>query len=462
MASWPGEAYAAGMAWRIVIAGGGFGGLYAARGLERLLPAQSARITLVNDVNFMLYTPLLPGAAAGTLEPRHVVVPLREELERTDLRLGRVTGARPEQRCLMVKTLEGHSEAIEYDHLVVALGSVSRTLPIPGLAQHAIGFKTLSEAIALRNRVVLSLEMAETLEDPEARAAYLSFVFVGGGYSGVEGLAELQDFAADVIEQYPRCRLQGMRWMLVEAAERPMMEVPPSLSDFTMRELRRRGIEFRVGHTLEQVTDRSATLSTGEVVPTRTVVWTAGVKPHPIVGRLGLPLTDKGRIQVDELMQVAGHDHVWAIGDAAAVPDPARPGQPCPPTAQHALRQGRTVARNVAASIGGGRKRPFRYRTLGVFVDLGRHQAVAQTLFVRWSGFPAWFLARTYHMLAMPGVKRRLRLIVDWTVDLLFARDASELGQLGHPPSLEQESPQALIEQSAGGTRGTEPARTGA
>jgi NADH:quinone reductase (non-electrogenic) len=453
------------MAWRIVIAGGGFGGLYAARELERILPARAARITLVNDVNFMLYTPLLPGAAAGTLEPRHVVVPLREELERTDLRLGRVTGAEPERNRLMVDTLEGHHEAIEYDHLIVALGSVSRTLPIPGLAQHAIGFKTLSEAIALRNRVILSLEMAETLEDPEARAAYLSFVFVGGGYSGVEGLAELQDFAADIIERYPRCRLQGMRWMLVEAARRPMTEVPPDLSDFTMRELRRRGIELRLGQTLEQVTDRSATLSTGEVVPTRTVVWTAGVKPHPVVQRLGLPLALEGRIESDRFMRVPGHENVWAIGDAAAVPDPARKGEPCPPTAQHALRQGRRVAQNVAAAIGRGRRRPFRYRTLGVFVDLGRHQAVAQTLFLRWRGFPAWFLARTYHMALMPGVKRRLRLLVDWTIGLLFDRDASELGQLGHPPRLDLEAPEPLGEKSAGGTPAPEPrpeaARTG-
>src|SRR5688572_24418301 len=202
------------MAWRIVIAGGGFGGLYAARELERVLPAQSARITLVNDVNFMLYTPLLPGAAAGTLEPRHVVVPLREELDRTDLRLGRVTGADPHRRRLALTTIEGHDESIDYDHLIVALGSVSRTVPVPGLAEHAIGFKTLSEAIALRNRLLLTLEMAETLDDEQARESYLTFVYVGGGYSGLEGLAELQDFAADILDLYPRCRVQGMRWVL--------------------------------------------------------------------------------------------------------------------------------------------------------------------------------------------------------------------------------------------------------
>jgi NADH dehydrogenase len=447
------------MGWRIVIAGGGFGGLYAARTLERVLPAHAARITLVNDVNFMLYTPLLPGAAAGTLEPRHVVVPLREELDHTDLRLGRVTGADPRRSCLDVASLEGHVEQIPYDHLIVALGSVSRTLPIPGLAEHAIGFKTLSEAIALRNRLLLTLEYAETIEDPGAREAYLTYVFVGGGYAGLEGLAELQDFAADVLDLYPRCRVQGLRFLLVEARDRVMQEIDAGLADFAVRELRGRGIEFRTSTTVESLTDRSVTLSGGETIPTRTLAWTAGVKPHPVVARLGLPLRE-GRIEVDRFMQVAGHDNVWAIGDAAAVPDPARKGEPCPPTAQHALRQGRRVARNVAAALGNGRSRPFRYRTLGVFVDLGRHQAVASTLGIRWRGFPAWFLARTYHLLAMPGVKRRLRLVVDWTVDLMFPRDASELGQLGHPPALDDDAHATLEAQSAGGTPG-DPAGNG-
>src|SRR4051794_14670230 len=242
------------MAWRIVIAGGGFGGLYAARELERILPPQSAHITLINDVNFMLYTPLLPGAAAGTLEPRHVVVPLREELKYTDLRLGEVTSADPQAQCINVDTLEGHNERIDYDHLIIALGSVSRTLPIPGLAEHAIGFKTLAEAIALRNHLLRTLEMAESLEDPAAREKYLTFVFVGGGYAGVEGLAELQDFAADVVELYPRCRVQGMRWILVEATDRIMREITPSLADFTMRELEGRGLEFRLNTTITEVT----------------------------------------------------------------------------------------------------------------------------------------------------------------------------------------------------------------
>ena len=438
------------MAWNVVIAGGGFGGFYAARALERHLPPHAARITLVNDVNFMLYAPLLPGAAGGSLEPRHVVVPLREELKHTDLRLGQVCGADPAKQCLRVNTIEGHEENLKYDHLIVALGSISRSLPIPGLAQHAIGFKTLPEAIELRNRIIRTLEMAETLEDPDLRAEYLTYVFVGGGYAGVEGLAELQDFAADAIEHYPRCRTQGMRWMLVEAADRIMRETPPDLAEFCVRELRGRGIEIRTHTTLDEVTGRSARLSTGETIGTRTVCWTAGVKPHPVVANLGLPLDERGRLRTDSYLQVEGHSDVWAVGDAAGVPDPSHDyKQSTPPTAQHAIRQGRLVGRNVAAAIGGGRKRPFRYKNKGSFVDLGRRQAVASTMGIKWRGTPAWILARTYHLAMMPGIGRRARLLSDWNVGLLFGRDTVELGQLGHPPTL---SEGGLEGQSAGGT----------
>jgi NADH:ubiquinone reductase (H+-translocating) len=433
------------MAWHVVIAGGGFGGLYAARTLERVLPTQSARVTVVNDVNFMLYTPLLPGAAAGTLEPRHVVVPLREELSRSDLRLGSVVGARPQDNVLQVQQPEGKVEDLRYDHLIVGLGSITRVFPIPGLAEHGIGFKTLPEAIALRNRVLRSLEIAENMEDGRERTAYLTFVFVGAGYAGVEGLAELQDFAADAIELYPRCRVTGTRFVLVEAKDRLMQEIPKPLADFALRELRGRGIEVHTSTQLTEVTENTVTLSTGEVIPSHTLAWTAGVKAHPVVAELGLPLTSAGRIEVDSYLQVRGHDNVWAIGDAAAVPDAAQNYQgPTPPTAQHAMRQGRTAARNVAAAMGVGKRRTFTYKTLGVFVDMGRSQAVAQTLGIRWRGRPAWFLARTYHVMLMPSMKRRARLITDWTIGLFFGRDASELGMLGHPPGLHG--------QSSGGT----------
>jgi NADH dehydrogenase len=426
------------MAWRIVIAGGGFGGFYAARALERLLKANSAEVTLVNEANFMLYTPLLPGAAGATLDPRHVVVPLRSQLQHTDLVIGEVTGGDPAHCTLGVKRIDGEQIELVYDQLVVALGSVSRTLPIPGLAEHATGLKSLSDATALRNRVLTCMDIAESLKDPAKRAEYLGFVFVGAGYAGVEGLAELQDFAAQAIELYPRCRAEGMRWALVEAKDRIMQEVPKGLSEFAARELRTRGISVRTETTVKEITERDATLSDGERIPARTVVWTAGVKPSPAVGKLGLLLDRSGRVMVDSAMRVDGYEHVWAIGDCAAVPDPARQGQACPPTAQHAIRQGRLVARNVVATLGNGKVRRFRYRTKGVVAELGHNEAVALTLGVRWRGLPAWFIARTYHLLLMPGVGRKLRLLVDWNVALLFGRDTSAPGRLGSPTPLQE------------------------
>jgi NADH dehydrogenase len=440
------------MAWNVLILGGGFGGLTVARRLERKLPPHSAKVTLVNDVNFMLYTPLLPGAAGGTLEPRHVVVPLREHLRHTELHLGHVLSADPARKVVRIRSIGGREAELGYDQLIVALGSTSRTLPIAGLAEHALGFKTLSEGIALRNRLLQTLEQAEVEEDPAIRRELLTYVFVGAGYAGVEGFAELQDFAADALERYPRARLDGVRFVLVEARERIMTEIPESLAEFASGELRRRGMEIRTNTTVERVTERSIELSGGEVVATRTVVWTAGVKPHPVVARLGLPLDDGGRILADRHCRVAGFPDVWAIGDAAAVPDPAHKDRPSPPTAQHVLRQGKVVGDNVAAALAGtGDGRPFRYRTLGVFVDMGRKKAVASTLGIKWRGFPAWFLARTYHLALMPGNARRTRLVVDWTVGLVFGRDSAELGQLGHPPILGSDE---LREQSEGGTSG--------
>jgi NADH:ubiquinone reductase (H+-translocating) len=423
----------------VVIAGGGFGGLYAARRLERRLPRHSARITLVSDVNFLLYTPLLPGAASGSLEPRHVVVPLREELDWTEMRLGRVESADPARNELAVRTVDGREEVLRYDQLIVSLGSVSRVLPVPGLAEHALGFKTLADAIALRNRALLHLEIAESLPDEDSRREYLTFVFVGAGYAGLEGLAEMQDYVADVMERYPRSRLAGARFVLVEARDRVMSEIPAPLAEFASRELRRRGIEIRTDTMLDSMDERSATLSTGERIAARTVCWTAGVQPPAAVGRLGLPLVD-GRIDVDATMRVKGHNDVWAIGDAAAVPDPAkRRRQATPPTAQHAIRQARRVAENVTAAMSGGKPKPFRYRTLGVFVDMGQHQAVAQMIGVPLRGFPAWFAARTYHLVMMPGLARRARLAIDWTSGLVFGRASADLGQLGHPVLVAEE-----------------------
>jgi NADH:ubiquinone reductase (H+-translocating) len=422
------------MAWNVVIAGGGFGGAAAARELERTMPRQSARMMLVNETNFALYTPFLPEAAAGTLEPRHVVTPLRDILKRTYLRLGSIVGHDPKAKTVQLRAKYGELETIPYDQLLLSLGSVSRVLPVPGLAEHAVGFKSLADAIYLRNHVVETLEDANACEDPARRDQLLTYVFVGGGYAGLEALAELQDFAADAIESYPRARLHGMRWVLVEATGRVLPEIDQQLADYALRELRGRGIDIRLETTLEEVGPDSARLSSGETLPTRTVVWTAGVAPQPILRELNLPLDDRGRVPVDDHLRVQGMDSVWAIGDCAAAPDP-RGGQ-CPPTAQHAVRQGPVAARNIAAELGVGSPRPFEYRGETSFVNLGRYKAVGRIGSRTFRGFPAWWLARTYHMSQIPGAARKARAVIDWTASLPFRRDVAEVGSIGHPRPL--------------------------
>jgi NADH:ubiquinone reductase (H+-translocating) len=426
------------VAWNVVIAGGGFGGATAARKLERLLPKQSARLVLVNDVNLLLYTPFLPEAAAGTLEPRHVVTPLRDILLRTNLRLGAICGHDPAARTVTLKTHEDEVEELRYDQFLVAVGSVSRSLPVPGLDEHGIGFKSLADAIWLRNHVLETLEQANATEDATRRDELLTYVFVGGGYSGLEALAELQDFAADAMDRYPRARLHGMRWILVEAADRVLPEVPRDLADYALRELRGRGIDVRLGTRLEELRRDSARLSTGEEVPTRTLVWTAGVAPHPSLANLSLPLDERGRVRVDEYMRADGLDGVWAIGDCAAVPDPNKDGRaPSPPTAQHAVRQGPAVAHNIACALGVATKqRKFSYRAKAAFVNLGRYKAVGKIGRASFRGFPAWFLARTYHMSQIPGASRKIRAVADWTVGLPFKRDVAEVGSIGSPRPL--------------------------
>jgi NADH dehydrogenase len=422
------------MAWNVVIAGGGFGGLSAARELEKVMPKQSARLMLVNEQNYATYAPFLPEAAAGTLEPRHVVTPLRDILKRTYLRLGEIVGHDPDAKTVELDAKGGGKETIPYDQLLLSLGSVSRVLPIPGMTEHAMGFKGLADAIVLRNKVVENLELANATNEHQRREELLTFVFVGGGYAGLEALAELQDFAADAMDSYPRARLHGMRWILVEAAPRVLPEIAPDLGHSALRELRGRGIEIKLETTLKEVTGISVTLSTGEVVPTTTVVWTAGVAPAPILKQLNVPLDERGRVPVDDHLRVEGLDSVWAIGDCAAAPDPR--GGTCPPTAQHAVRQGPVAARNIAAELGVGNAEPFSYRSEASFVNLGRYKAVGRIGDRKLRGFPAWFLARSYHMSQIPGYARKAHAVLDWTASMPFKRDIAELGSVTRPKRL--------------------------
>jgi len=404
-----------------LILGGGFAGSYVAR----LLGKRGA--TIVSPENYMLYTPLLPEAGAGTLEPRHVVVPLRQMCPHTELLLGRATGLDEERRAVVADTLAGTCE-IAYERLVVALGAVTRFLPVPGLQEHGIGFKDLADAIALRNRLLQQLERAAIHPDV---AEELGFVFVGAGYAGVEALAELNDLAHAALRFYPNLRNVPQRWVLVDAAPKILPEIPRRLGEYAARHLERRGVEIHVSTTLESYNGREAVLSNGTRVPARTLVWSAGVRPHPLLAELGLPLDERGHVLIDELLRVQGRGNVWALGDCAAVPNCRTPGHLDPPTCQHALRQARRLVKNVVGS-----PKPYGYRMLGQVATLGYHKGIAEIPGMRLRGFPGWWVARTYHLYQLPLLSRKLRVVLDWTVALFFRRDVVELSVLGHPRRL--------------------------
>ncbi|HET8652855.1 MAG TPA: NAD(P)/FAD-dependent oxidoreductase [Gaiellaceae bacterium] len=404
-----------------LILGGGFAGSYVARYLGK------RGATIVSAENYMLYTPMLPEAASGTLEPRHVVVPLRLMCPHAELILGRVQEHDLAGRRVQVETGE-RVFWIRYSSLVVALGAVVRSLPIPGLAQHALGFKTLADAIHLRNHVLGRLEAATADANPAHRRRELTFVFVGAGYAGVEALAELADLVRDALRHYPDLRDEPQHWVLVDAAPKILPEIPTRLGDYAAELLARRGVDIRVETTLEEVEPHAVRLSDGDRIFTNTVVWTAGVRANPLLPALDLPVDEQGRVPVDETLRVNPASPVWALGDCAAVPNLATPGRVDPPTCQHALRQARRLAKNLQ-----GEPRPYRYRMLGEVATLGRYKGIANVLGIRLRGFPGWWVTRTYHLYQLPLLSRKLRVVVDWTVALFFRRDIAQLGTLGHP-----------------------------
>ena len=406
-----------------LILGGGFAGAYVAR----LLGDRGA--TIVSHENFMLYTPLLPEAASGTLEPRHTVVPLRVMCPKAELLLGDLTSVDLEGRTATIETDAG-PQLVRWRELVLALGAVPRTVPVPGLREHALSFKSLPDAINLRNHVLRRLEAADSALDDESRRAQLSFVFVGAGYAGVEALAELSDLADDAMRYYPRLRDVPRRWVLVDAAPKILPEIPRRLGDYAARELAERGVEIHVGTTLESVSADDAVLGDGTRIPTHTLVWTAGVRANPLLRELGLPLDDRGRVEVDEFLRVRGIPGVWALGDCARVPN-TRSTTPDPPTCQHALRQARRLAKNLS-----GDPKPYGYRMLGQVATLGRYKGIADVVGLRFRGFLGWFITRSYHLYQLPLAQRRTRVVVDWSVSLLFRRDLAELGSLGHTEDL--------------------------
>ncbi|MGH2680079.1 MAG: NAD(P)/FAD-dependent oxidoreductase [Actinomycetota bacterium] len=415
----------------VLIVGAGFAGLYAAMGLKGAVAA-GHRVTVVNEESFFQYQPFLPEVASGTIDPRAAVVPLRRVLKHRRLLIGEVTRIDHGARTAHVRTPAGEERTIGYDLLVLAPGSRSRVLPVPGLAEHGIGFKTVQEAIYLRNHVLAQLDVAASEADAARRRAALTFVFVGGGYAGVEALGELEDLARDALETYPDLDASEMRWVLVDAADRILPELPARLASYARNELERRRIEVKLGTKLVSAERTAITLSDGETFPAETLVWTAGVKPSPLARDSGLPVDGVGRLVVDRFLRVEGIEDVWAAGDAAAVPDETTGGL-SPPTAQHGLRQGKRVATNIEATLAGRPLQPFVYANIGGVCSLGRYKGVANVKGVRFKGVVGWFLHRSYHLLAMPTWTRRVKIAMDWTVALLFPRDLAQLGSLADP-----------------------------
>jgi NADH dehydrogenase len=420
---------------RILIVGGGYVGMYTALGLQRKLSRGAAEITVVEPQSNMTYQPFLPEAAAGSVEPRHVVVPLRKVLKRCTIITGAVSKVDHPRKAATVQPAEGETYEIEYDLLVVCPGSISRILPIPGLAEHGIGFKTIGEAIFLRNHVLSCLDLAASTNDAERRRRALTFVFVGGGYAGVEALAELEDMARYATRYIPVIEPSDMRWVLIEAASRIMPEVSVRLSAYTVDRLVERDIDVRLDTRLESAVDGTIRLSDGDEFPADTLVWTAGVKANPILREFGLPLDEAGRLACAANLTVKGVTGVFAAGDCAAVPDLSKddPNALTSPSAQHAVRQAKVLAANVAATVHGGALHDYRHAYVGSVASLGLYRGVAEVYGIKLRGVVAWFMHRTYHVSRMPTFNRKVRIVADWTGALFFRREVVSLGQVQRP-----------------------------
>ncbi|MFF5447294.1 NAD(P)/FAD-dependent oxidoreductase [Streptomyces sp. NPDC012888] len=425
---------------RILIVGGGYVGMYTALRLQRKLRAGEAEVTVVTPEPYMTYQPFLPEAAAGSISPRHVVVPLRRVLDKCRIVIGEAERIDHAKRTATVNTLATEEEGsgaleLEYDELVLAPGSVSRTLPIPGLADYGIGFKTVEEAIGLRNHVIEQMDIASSTRDPDIRSAALTFVFVGGGYAGVEALGELEDMARYATRYYHNVKPEDMKWILVEASDHILPEVGPELGKYTVSELRRRNIDVRLETRLDSCENRVAVLSDGTRFPTRTVVWTAGVKPHPVLAATDLPRNERGRLVCTAFLTVDGVEHAWAAGDAAAVPDitAGEPGRDCAPNAQHAVRQAKALAENLVASLRGELLTEYAHKYAGSVASLGLHKGVAHVYGRKLKRYPAWLMHRVYHLSRVPTFNRKMRVLAEWTLAGLFKREIVSLGSLEHP-----------------------------
>ncbi|WP_372456698.1 NAD(P)/FAD-dependent oxidoreductase [Cellulomonas wangsupingiae] len=424
---------------RVLVLGGGTVGLYSARRLRRRLGRRDAAIVVVDPRPYMTYAPFLPETAAGSIDPRNVVAPHRRALKGVDVLQGHVTQIQHADRRVQITPIEGEPYWVTYDHLVVGLGSVARTLPIPGLAEQGIGFKNVEEAIAVRNHVLGRIDVAASTWDPELRRKMLTFVFVGGGFAGVEALGEVEDMARYAVRHYKQIEPEEMRFVLVEGSPRILPEVSEELGGYTLEQLRKRDIEIFLSTFLSSCVDGHIVLSNGVEFDAETLVWTAGVKANPVLQDSDLPLDKMGRVICNEYLQITAEDgrvvaDAWAAGDCAAVPDLYNPGKFCPPNAQHALREGNHIGDNLALVLRSARPTPYKHRNVGAVASLGMYKGVAQMFGrIKVRGFLAWVLHRTYHVFAMPTFNRKLRIAAGWTGSVLLRREVVALGSLHDP-----------------------------
>jgi NADH dehydrogenase len=406
---------------RVLILGGGFGGLYAALAFERM-KSRNVEVTLVSDENFFLFTPMLHEIAVGDLDPTTIVSPIRKLLSHVRFFAGSIRRVDLERKCVMVEHgFDHHAHQLEYDHLVLAFGSVTNFFSLPGLEERALTMKTLGDAMQLRNRLIAHLEEADTECAAKDRQPLLTFVVAGGGFAGVETIGSIHDFACEALPFYQGLRPEMMRFVLVHPGDFVLPELGEKLGRYTSRKLSERGIELRPNTKVKAVTRQEVELSDGTQIPSFTLIWTAGTAPNPLLDLIDLP-KDRGKIRVDAEMRVENTPGVWALGDCALIPDVLKGG--ChPPTAQHASREGTRLARNIIATIQGRPAKPFKFRTLGLLASIGRRTGVARILGINFSGFIAWWIWRAIYWMKLPRAEKKLRVALDWTLDVFFAKD---------------------------------------